>query len=78
MRMAELHTGRHKVLAAYRSYHGATAGAITLTGDPRRWGAEPAMPGVVHYWGPYPYRSAFHSEHARGGDRARAAAPARH
>ncbi|MFL6167524.1 MAG: aminotransferase class III-fold pyridoxal phosphate-dependent enzyme, partial [Ornithinibacter sp.] len=43
MRMAKLHTGRHKVLAAYRSYHGATAGAITMTGDPRRWGAEPAM-----------------------------------
>ena len=42
MRMARLHTGRHKVLAAYRSYHGATAGAITMTGDPRRWGAEPA------------------------------------
>ncbi|MDT4922745.1 MAG: taurine---2-oxoglutarate transaminase [Pseudonocardiales bacterium] len=61
MRMAKLHTGRHKVLAAYRSYHGATAGAITMTGDPRRWGAEPAMPGVIHYWGPYPYRSAFHT-----------------
>jgi taurine--2-oxoglutarate transaminase len=64
MRMARLHTGRHKVLAAYRSYHGATAGAITMTGDPRRWGAEPAMPGIVHYWGPYPYRSAFHSSSA--------------
>ncbi len=62
VRMARLHTGRHKVLAAYRSYHGGTAGAITLTGDPRRWGSEPGMPGVVHFWGPYPYRSAFHSE----------------
>lgn len=61
VRMARLHTGRHKVLAAYRSYHGATAGAITLTGDPRRWPSEPGMAGVVHYWGPYPYRSAFHS-----------------
>ena len=61
MRMAKLHTGRHKVLAAYRSYHGATAGAISMTGDPRRWGAEPAMPGIVHYWGPYLYRSAFHA-----------------
>ena len=61
MRMAKLHTGRHKIFAAYRSYHGATAGAITMTGDPRRWGAEPAMPGVVHYWGPFPYRSAFHA-----------------
>jgi taurine--2-oxoglutarate transaminase len=61
MRMAKLHTGRQKVFAAYRSYHGATAGAITMTGDPRRWGAEPAMPGVIHYWGPYLYRSAFHA-----------------
>lgn len=61
IRMARLHTGRHKVLAMYRSYHGATAGAISLTGDPRRWGAEPALSGVVHFWGPYPYRSAFHS-----------------
>ena len=41
MRMARLHTGRHKVLAAYRSYHGATAGSIALTGDPRRWPSEP-------------------------------------
>ena len=61
IRMARLHTGRQKVLAAYRSYHGATAGSITLTGDPRRWPSEPGLPGVVHYWGPYLYRSAFHS-----------------
>lgn len=61
LRMARLHTGRHKVLAAYRSYHGATAGAISVTGDPRRWPSEPAVPGVVHYWGPYLYRSAFHA-----------------
>ena len=63
VRMARLHTGRHKVLAAYRSYHGATAGAIALTGDPRRWPSEPGMPGIVRYWGPYPYRSAFHAAH---------------
>ena len=62
VRMARLHTGRTKVLAAYRSYHGATAGAITLTGDPRRWPSEPAQPGVVHFWGPYTYRSAFHAQ----------------
>ena len=61
IRMARLHTGRHKILAAYRSYHGATAGSITLTGDPRRWGSEPGMPGVVHFWGPYLYRSSFHA-----------------
>ena len=62
MRMARLHTGRHKILATYRSYHGATAGAITATGDPRRWPSEPSLPGVVHFWGPYLYRSAFHAE----------------
>ncbi|MDP9094049.1 MAG: aspartate aminotransferase family protein [Actinomycetota bacterium] len=61
LRLARLHTGRHKVLAAYRSYHGATAGSITMTGDPRRWGSEPGIPGVVRYWGPYLYRSAFHA-----------------
>ena len=62
VRMARLHTGRHKILAAYRSYHGATAGAIALTGEPRRWGSEPAGSGVVHFFGPYPYRSPFHSK----------------
>lgn len=61
IRMARLHTGRHKILSAYRSYHGATAGAIALTGDPRRWASEPGMPGIVRYWGPYLYRSAFHA-----------------
>lgn len=61
VRMARLHTGRHKILAQYRSYHGATAGAMALTGDPRRWGSEPAMPGVVHFLGPYLYRSSFHA-----------------
>jgi taurine--2-oxoglutarate transaminase len=61
IRMARLHTGRHKILTTYRSYHGSTGGAITLTGDPRRWGSEPGIPGVVKFWGPYTYRSAFHS-----------------
>lgn len=61
IRMARLATGRHKILAAYRSYHGATTGSITLTGDPRRWPNEPAMPGVVRFFGPYPYRSPFHA-----------------
>jgi len=61
VRMARLHTGRPKVMAAYRSYHGGTAGAIALTGDPRRWASEPFTSGVVRYWGPYLYRSAFHA-----------------
>src|SRR5690606_230608 len=64
VRTARLHTGRHKVLSAYRSYHGGTAGAMTLTGEPRRWGSEPGMPGVVRFFGPYPYRSAFHAADA--------------
>ena len=49
-------TGRHKVIARYRSYHGATGGAITLTGDPRRWFAEPGIPGVARILDPYTYR----------------------
>jgi taurine--2-oxoglutarate transaminase len=64
IRMARLHTGRHKVLTAYRSYHGATAGAIAATGDPRRWPSEPGAPGIARFWGPYPYRSAFHAADA--------------
>ncbi|HET7226652.1 MAG TPA: aspartate aminotransferase family protein [Candidatus Eisenbacteria bacterium] len=61
VRLARGFTGRHKVLSAYRSYHGATGTSITLTGDPRRWGNEPGVPGVVKFWGPYLYRSAFHA-----------------
>src|SRR5262245_43958090 len=53
IRLARLATGRHKILARYRSYHGATGGSITLTGDPRRWPSEPGIPGVVHVLDPY-------------------------
>jgi taurine---2-oxoglutarate transaminase len=53
IKLARLATGRHKILARYRSYHGATAGSMSLTGDPRRWAAEPGMPGVVHVLDPY-------------------------
>jgi taurine--2-oxoglutarate transaminase len=62
LRLARVHTGRHKVMSAYRSYHGATAGSIAVTGDPRRWASEPGVPGIVRYWGPYLYRSAFHAQ----------------
>lgn len=56
IRIARVVTGRHKILVRYRSYHGGTAGAIALTGDPRRWAAEPSIPGIVripdfHRWG---------------------------
>ncbi|MBE3123244.1 MAG: aminotransferase class III-fold pyridoxal phosphate-dependent enzyme [Planctomycetes bacterium] len=53
VKIARFFTGRRKILARYRSYHGGTAGAITLTGDPRRWAAEPGMPDVVHVLDPY-------------------------
>ena len=56
IKLARWYTGRHKVIARYRSYHGATGGAITLTGDPRRWPAEPGLPGVVRMFDPYTYR----------------------
>lgn len=58
IRMARLHTGKHKVLSFYRSYHGNTSSAIAATGDPRRWPNEFAY-GHVHFFGPYAYRSAF-------------------
>jgi taurine--2-oxoglutarate transaminase len=56
IKLARWYTGRDKIVARYRSYHGATAGAITLTGDPRRWFAEPGLPGVVRMFDPYTYR----------------------
>jgi taurine--2-oxoglutarate transaminase len=58
VRMARLHTGREKVLSFYRSYHGNTGTAIQATGDPRRWPNEYAD-HVVHFFGPYLYRSSF-------------------
>jgi taurine---2-oxoglutarate transaminase len=61
IKLARGYTGRHKILTRYRSYHGATAGAMAATGDPRRVTWEPnLMPGVVHFLDPYRYRSTFH------------------
>jgi len=59
IKFARLYTGRNKIMARYRSYHGATHGAIALTGDYRRPPVEPAMPGVVHFLDPYCYRCPF-------------------
>src|SRR5438876_6731523 len=56
VKLARWVTGRHKIITRYRSYHGATGGAVTLTGDPRRWFAEPGLPGVVRMLDPYTYR----------------------
>src|SRR5512143_3767136 len=61
IKLARGYTGRFKILARYRSYHGASAGAMAATGDPRRVAWEPMlMPGVVHFLDPYRYRSTFH------------------
>ena len=61
IKLARAYTGRQKILTRYRAYHGATAGAMALTGDPRKHEWEPnLMPGVVHFLDPYRYRSTFH------------------
>jgi taurine--2-oxoglutarate transaminase len=61
MKMARLYTGRQKVVTRYRSYHGATFGAMTAGGDPRRLANEPGVPWIVRVHGPYPYRSPIYS-----------------
>lgn len=61
VRMARVHTGRPKVLSAYRSYHGSTSTAINLTGDPRRWASDTGSAGVVRFWAPFLYRSPFYA-----------------
>ncbi len=53
LRMARMYTGRQKVMAYHRSYHGATAGAISVTGDPRRWANEPGIPGIIRVLDPW-------------------------
>ena len=53
LKIARFYTGRHKAISFYRSYHGGTAGAMMLTGDPRRWPAEPGLPGIIHVLNPY-------------------------
>ena len=71
MKMARLYTGRQKVVTRYRSYHGATFGAMTAGGDPRRLANEPGVPWIVRVHGPYPYRSPIYSgRSAEEGDQA--------
>ncbi|GIW23940.1 aminotransferase class III-fold pyridoxal phosphate-dependent enzyme [Meiothermus sp.] len=59
MKIARLYTGRDKIITRYRSYHGATMGAMTASGDPRRWPVEPGIPGIVRAFDPYCYRCPF-------------------
>jgi len=64
MKFARALTGRHKVLTAYRSFHGSAPGAGTLTGENRRWPNEPGIPGIVRFFAPFPYRSPFFTRDA--------------
>ena len=59
MKIARLYTGRDKIITRYRSYHGATMGVMTASGDPRRWPVEPGIPGIVRVFDPYCYRCPF-------------------
>ena len=61
MKMARLVTGRQKIVTRYRSYHGATFGAMTAGGDPRRLANEPGVPWIVRVHGPYVYRSPLYN-----------------
>ena len=59
IKIARLVTGRQKIVSRYRSYHGSTFGAMSLTGEPRRWANEPGIPGVVRVLDPFRYRCSF-------------------
>jgi taurine---2-oxoglutarate transaminase len=64
IKFARTLTGRHKVLTAYRSFHGSAPGAGTMSGENRRWPNEPGIPGIVRFFAPFPYRSPFHTRDA--------------
>jgi taurine---2-oxoglutarate transaminase len=64
IKFARALTGRHKVMTAYRSFHGSAPGAGTLSGENRRWPNDPGIPGVVRFFAPFPYRSPFHTRDA--------------
>lgn len=63
IKIARAYTGRQKIISRYRSYHGATYGAISLSGDPRRPPVEPGIPGIVRVFDPYCYRCTFGKEY---------------
>lgn len=64
IKIARMFTGRHKIITRYRSYHGATYGAISAGGDPRRLPVEPGIPGIVRVFDPHCYRCVFGQEPA--------------
>ena len=63
IKLARLYTGRHKILARYRAFHGASYGAMTAGGDPRKLAADSQQaPGIVHVEDPYCYRCPWDKE----------------
>lgn len=65
IKIARVYTGKHKILAHYRSYHGATYGAMSASGDPRRLPVDnQQMPNVVHFENPYSYRCPWGTDSA--------------
>ena len=62
IKIARMVTGRNKIFSRYRSYHGATMGAANLTGEPRRFAAEPGIPGFIKFFDPYIYQSTIRFE----------------
>lgn len=61
VKIARLVTKRPKILTAYRSYHGGTIGASSMTGVDRWRDPFPNLPGMVKFFAPYPYRSPFYA-----------------
>ncbi len=62
IKMSRMISGRQKILASYRSFHGSAPGAGSMTGEDRRWANEPGIPGIKHFFAPYPYSSPFHTQ----------------
>lgn len=63
IKLARLYTGRHKILSRYQSYHGASIGAISASGDPRRIAVDAQQaPNFIHFDLPYLYRWEYGEE----------------
>ena len=63
IKLARLYTGKHKIIARYRAFHGASYGAMTAGGDPRKLAADSQqIPNIVHVEDPYCYRCPWGKE----------------
>jgi taurine--2-oxoglutarate transaminase len=59
LKLARMATGKQKIIARYRAYHGSTMGAMAMSNDYRNWACEPSIPSVIHCLDPYCYRCPF-------------------